>query len=227
VTVATKVLPPYSAASIELSVRQSLERLQIDAIDLLYLHRWDATVADPETLAALNAQVRGGRVRAFAASNFDNAQLEDLLNRCDREGLSGPHALQNVNNLALRSIDATTRRLCSERDIAIVTYSPLGAGFLTGKYSESIPAGSRFAVIPGHQPLYFTPTGRARLERLQAIALRVGLPTADLALAWALHQPQVATVLVGGRCRAQLDRAAQAQSLDFPEVFAALEADVE
>ena len=128
-----------------------------------------------------------------------------------------------MNNLALRGIDDATRLLCARREIDIVTFSPLGAGFLTGKYDTGVPEGSRFAVIPGHQRLYFTDTARARLARLQSVSARLKIEPTDLALAWALRQPGISTVLVGGRSPAQLDRSARAQKLDLPEVFRELE----
>jgi aryl-alcohol dehydrogenase-like predicted oxidoreductase len=222
-TVCTKILPPYPAVGIEAAVEQSLRRLGVEAIDVLYLHKWDVTAIEPGTLAALGALVRSGKVRTIGLSNFNVAQMEEMLARA--AGSVPVRALQNVNNLALRSIDEPTRRVCAAHGISIVTYSPLGAGFLTGKYDAEVPAGTRFAVIPGHQNLYFTPAARAQLERLRAVAARERMPATDLALAWALHQPQVDTVLVGGRTPAQLDRAAHAQNVYLPEIFAELAAE--
>lgn len=224
-TLCTKILPPYSAVGIEAAVEQSRRRLGVEAIEVLYLHKWDATATESGALAALGALVRSGKVRAIGLSNFDVAQLEAMLARAAAAGLDAIRALQNVNNLALRSIDEPTRRVCATHGISIVTYSPLGAGFLTGKYDAEVPAGTRFAVIPGHQNLYFTPTARARLARLQAVAAREAIPATDLAFAWALHQPQIGTVLVGGRTPAQLDQAARAQNIYLPEIFAELAAD--
>lgn len=224
-TLCTKILPPYSAASIAAAVPLTLQRLQVEAVDVLYLHQWHATALEPETLTALAGLVRSGRVRALGFSNFNNEQLAEALARADAAGCGPICALQNANNLALRAIDDTTRRLCAGHGIDIVTFSPLGAGFLTGKYDTGVPEGSRFAVIPGHQRLYFTDTGRARLARLQSVAARLQLEPTDLALAWSLHQPGIATVLVGGRTPAQLDRAARAQKLNLPEAFRELDAD--
>jgi aryl-alcohol dehydrogenase-like predicted oxidoreductase len=224
-TLCTKILPPYSAVGVEAAVEQSRRRLGVEAIDLLYLHKWDATATEPRTLAALAALMRNGKVRAIGLSNFNVAQMEDMVARAMAAGLNAIRALQNVNNLALRSIDEPTRRVCAAHGISIVTYSPLGAGFLTGKYDSGVAAGTRFAVIPGHQNLYFTPAARARLARLQAVAAQEGLAVADLALAWALHQPQIGTVLIGGRTPAQLKQAVRARAIDLPAIFAKLETD--
>jgi aryl-alcohol dehydrogenase-like predicted oxidoreductase len=224
-TLCTKILPPYSPATIAAAVPPSLQRLQIETVDVLYLHQWHATALEPETLHALAQLVRTGRTRGIGFSNFNNDQLTEALARADAAGCAPIRALQNANNLALRAIDDTTRNLCIARGVDIVTFSPLGAGFLTGKYDTGVPEGSRFAVIPGHQRLYFTDTGRARLARLQSAAARLKLDPTDLALAWALHQRGISTVLVGGRTPAQLDRAARAQNLDLPDVFRELGAE--
>lgn len=224
-TLCTKILPPYSRTGIEAAVEQSRRRLRVDAIDVLYLHRWDATATETGALAALAGLVRSGRIRAIGLSNFTSAQLQDMLAKATGAGLGAIRALQNVNNLAMRSIDESTRRACAARDVAIVTYSPLGAGFLTGKYDSGVAAGTRFSVVPGHQTFYFTPAARARLAHLQSVAVREGIPVPDLALAWALHQPQVATVLVGGRTINQLEQAVRAQAINRPTLFAELEAD--
>lgn len=224
-TLCTKILPPYSAATISSAVSLSLQRLQVEAVDVLYLHQWHATALETETLLTLEQLAHSGRVRGIGFSNFNNEQLTEALARADAVGGVTVCALQNANNLALRAIDDTTRQLCTTHAIEIVTFSPLGAGFLTGKYDTGVPEGSRFAVIPGHQRIYFTDTARARLARLQSVAARHKIDPTDLALAWALHQPGISTVLVGGRTPAQLDRAAHAQAFDLPEVFGELDAE--
>jgi len=225
VTVATKIRPPYEPARILEATAQSLQRLGVAAIDLLYLHRWDATAESPEALAALDALVQTGKVRALGASNFNRAQLATALALQERHGFGQFRVVQNNHNLAVRDVSADFRQFCAEREIAIVTYSPLGAGFLTGKHQRGVEAGSRFDVIPGHQGVYFHEAAWRRLARLEAVAVRTGLTQTHLALAWALHQPGVASVLVGGRTTAHLEQALAALAFDEPELFAELGAD--
>lgn len=213
VTLLTKLLPPYTPASIVESVAHSLRRLGVTTIDVLFLHRWDDTVMNPGTLEALDEQVRSGRVGALAASNFTVSQLSLTLERQKAAGLAPMRALQNIHNYAVRGIDEETRTVCQSADIGIMTYSPLGAGFLTGKYADGIPPGTRFDVIPGHQRIYFHPEAQQRLARLHDIARKAGLPVPEVAIGWALRQPGIATVLVGGRTPEQLDQALRAQSL--------------
>ncbi|MCX6901383.1 MAG: aldo/keto reductase [Verrucomicrobia bacterium] len=225
VTVATKILPPYEPARIAEAVDASLQRLGLAAVDLLYLHRWDATAESPAALAALDALVRSSKVRALGASNYNLPQLETALALQEQHKLERFSVVQNNHNLAVRDMSAELRQFCAVRKIAIVTYSPLGAGFLTGKHQHGVQPGSRFDLVPGHQDVYFHKQAYHRLARLESVAARTGHSQAHLALAWALHQPGVASVLVGGRTPAHLDQALAAQTLDDPALFAELAAD--
>ncbi|MEO6246529.1 MAG: aldo/keto reductase [Opitutaceae bacterium] len=218
-TLATKLLPPYAADRLAQGVGESLSRLGTDYLDLLFLHQWDESALNPATLMALDTLVRSGRVRALGASNFSAEQLAQIIDRQSAAGYAPIYALQNIHNLAVRGFDDSLRELCARCGIALIGYSPLGAGFLTGKHRVGVAPGSRFAIIPGHQAIYFNPAAQRRLGRLEAAAKRTGLPMAHLALAWALHQPQLSTVLVGGRNPAQLDQALAAQRFNDPALF--------
>lgn len=180
-------------------------------------------MTQPQVLETLHALVQSGRVRRLGASNFDCAQLKRAVAQQSSAGLQRFSELQNIHNYAVRSIDSKTRALCTALDISIMTYSPLGAGFLTGKHDSGVVPGSRFSIIPGHQDIYFTPLARSRLARLQAVAARTRLSTSELALSWAMHQAQVATVLVGGRSPGQLASAVRACPLDIREILAELD----
>jgi aryl-alcohol dehydrogenase-like predicted oxidoreductase len=225
ITVATKLLPPYEPSRITEMVGASLHRLGVAAIDLLYLHQWHATAESPDALAALDALVRAGKVRALGASNYNRQQLETALALQERHVLARFSVVQNNHNLAVRDVTAELREFCAARQIAIVTYSPLGAGFLTGKHRQGVQRGSRFDVAPGHQGVYFHEEPYRRLAKLESVAARTGHSHAHLALAWVLHQPDIASVLVGGRTPAHLDQALAAQAFDDPAIFAELGAD--
>ena len=225
VTIATKLLPPYEPARIQESVTRSLARLGVATIDLLYLHRWDATAESHAALAALHALFRAGKVRTLGASNFTMSHLAGALTLQERFGFEPFRVVQNNHNLAVSDVSTQFREFCAARKIAIVTYSPLGAGFLTGKHQRGVSPGSRFALVPGHQDVYFREAAYRRLARLEAVAARTGHSQTHLALAWALHQPGVASVLVGGRTPAHLDQSLAAQALDEPALFAELEAE--
>ena len=204
ITVATKILPPYD----RIDLTDSFRRLGVEQIDLLYLHQWHDTAL--QAVAALEKLP----VRRFGASNVTLDQLR-ALGPCFR-------VIQNNHNLAVRDVSDALRDYCVANDIAIVTYSPLGAGFLTGKHQNGVQAGSRFEIVPGHQNVYFHDAAYQRLARLEAIAKRSGHSQAHLALAWALHQPGIDTVLVGGRTPVHLDQAFAALEFDDEAVLAEL-----
>lgn len=222
-TVATKIYPPFTPEAIDAAVAASAARLGVATIDLLYLHKWDAAAETPAALRALDGLVRSGRVRSLGVSNFTAAQLQTVLTLQQQSGLAPFRALQNVNNLAVSEVDPVLRDLCAAQKVAIITYSPLGAGYLTGKHRGGVQPGSRFDVAPGHQAIYFKPGPEGRLDRLAAVAARTGHPMAHLALAWAMHRPGVTSVLVGGRTPAHLDQAFAALALNEPSLFAELE----
>ena len=225
VTVATKILPPYDPVTIADAFGESLVRLEGDAIDLFYLHRWDESAETLEALAALDGLVQSGFVRALGVSNFNLPQLERVIALQEKLGLTKFSVLQNNQNVAVSDITPDMLRFCSAKDISIITYSPLGAGFLTGKHKQGVEPGSRFDMVPGHQDIYFRDEAYRRLARLEFIASRTGKSKEHLALAWAFHRPQVASVLIGGRVPSHVDQALAAMDYDDEEIFMELGAD--
>ena len=224
IVVATKIQPPYTSQAIDDAVAAGTARLGLETIDVLYLHKWDATVETRETLSALDRLVRAGRVRALGASNFTAGQLGAALALQSTLGLVPFRFVQNNQNLAVRDVDEAMRALCRAHEAAIVTYSPLGAGYLTGKHRSGVQPGSRFALVPGHQDIYFQPLATRRLERLAELSDRTGQSMAHLALVWALHQPDISSVLIGGRTPAHLEQAFAALAVDDPGLLAELDA---
>lgn len=221
--VATKIRPPFTPLEISLTVATSAARLGVEMIDVLYLHKWDASFENPDTLAALDHLVQTRRVRALGASNFTASQLVTALGLQSSLGLAPFRFVQNNHNLAVRDIDDELRGLCQSHGIDILTYSPLGAGYLTGKHRTGVQPGSRFAIIPGHQDIYFQPLAEGRLSHLAELSARTGKTMAHLALVWALHQPGIASVLIGGRTAAHLDQAFTALADDDPRLLTALD----
>jgi aryl-alcohol dehydrogenase-like predicted oxidoreductase len=208
ITVATKILPQCE----HIDITPSLKRLGVEQLDLLYLHQWHETAI--QAGPALDELVRTGLVRQLGASNFTLEQLQATGSRF--------RVVQNNHNLAVSEVSDEFRAYCTANGIAIVTYSPLGAGFLTGKHRNGVQAGSRFEIIPGHQNVYFHDSAFQRLAKLEAVATRIGHSQAHLALAWALHQPDIDTVLIGGRSPAHLDQAFAAMAFNDPALFAEL-----
>jgi len=217
--IATKFQPPFAHDRVSDVVNSSLSRLGVSALDLLYLHQWDETADSVEFLTALDHAVSDGRVKTLGVSNYNREQLEHALALQDRHGLKRFSVLQNNFNYAVRDVDFEYREFCESQEIDVVTYSPLGAGFLTGKHRSGVEPGSRFDLIPGHQDVYFHKESEDRLSRLEALSKQSGHSLAHLALLWAMHQPGIDTVLVGARTTAQIDQALAAKKFDSTRLF--------
>lgn len=222
--IATKVQPPYTAEALRASLEASLSRLGLSAVDVFYLHRWDAAALEVDALAALDELVRSGRARALGVSNITLEQLQRCHAVQRHHGFTPFTVVQNNHNFAVREADEALRAYCAQHGIAVVTFSPLGAGFLTGKHARGIAPGTRFEVAPAHGKIYFTPTSFRRLDDLLATANRRNIPPELLALAWALRQAGVACTLIGARRPDQLEQVARARSDTLDESVRALEA---
>ena len=222
ITVATKILPPYTPLQIRLSVEESLRRLRTESIDILYLHRWDEILNNTEPWVTLDKLVKEGKVKKTGVSNFDTEQLLNAVNLKKINGLDSIRYIQNNNNFAISDLSSGVRDTCRSNEIKIVTFSPLGAGFLTGKHRDRIQVRSRFAIIPAHQDIYFTEQAKLRLDKILQVAERTGYSSTHLALSWALHQKDVFSVLIGCRTIAHLDQAFAAEKFHSPKIFSEL-----
>ncbi|MCC6538973.1 MAG: aldo/keto reductase [Bryobacterales bacterium] len=213
VVLVTKVRPGTPPARLAEALQGSLERLRCAAVDLYLYHSFDAAAPVDERVAAMDAVARGGLATGIGCSNYDGAQLGNALAAADRLGAQRFSAVQVNYNLAAREIDAPGGLLDAAAGgaVEVMTYSPLAAGFLTGKYATpdraAIPAGTRFGVIPGHADIYFHERNFAMLGRLRAWAERTGMGMERLAMGWVLANPRVRTVLVGAREPRHLDNA--------------------
>ncbi len=185
ITVATKILPPFSTNNIEKSVNESLKRLKTETIDLLYLHRWDTSLDNTDSLHALNNLILTGKIKSLGASNFTTEQLSNTLQQQIENNFITFQFVQNNHNLAVSDIGIEFKKICTQYNIPMISYSPLGAGFLTGKHLDGVQTGSRFDLIPGHQDVYFNEVAYTRLARLQQVSVRTSYTPSHLALAWA------------------------------------------
>jgi aryl-alcohol dehydrogenase-like predicted oxidoreductase len=218
VVLATKVAGTLDRKRILSSAEASLRRLQTDRIDLFQVHHWSDKVPLEETLEALDQLVGQGKIRYIGCSNYTAAQLEQALDLQNDKGWATMASVQPNYSLVMREIEDELLPLCRRRHVGIISYSPLGAGFLTGKYRKggAIPEGTRFDVIPDHQDIYFHDEKFRIMEGLRTIAQEQDVPMAQLALAWVLHQPGVTSVLIGGRKVEHIEQAFAAESMAYP-----------
>jgi aryl-alcohol dehydrogenase-like predicted oxidoreductase len=222
VTLVTKVTRDFRIEHVRQALEASLARLQTDRADLYLYHSFDPASPRDEAASAIDSVIRAGLTRAGGCSNHSGPQLQAALETSQRLKLHGFTAVQLPYNLLQDTHDALP--VAQQAHLGVMTYSPLAAGFLSGKYTPdraAMPKGSRFDVIPAHADIYFNERNFRRVRRLHELAQKIGVPALQLAMAWVLHHSFVDTVLVGARTRAQLDNALAAQRLRLgPEVLA-------
>jgi 1-deoxyxylulose-5-phosphate synthase len=186
----------------------SLRRLGVEAIDLYQLHRPDPTTPIEETLLALDDLVRAGKVRYVGTSGFAAWQAMQARAVGDRLGLrSTPVTEQPPYHLLDRSAELELLPFARAVDLAVLSWSPVAAGILTGKYhSGTVPDGTRFA-LGGVRERTVQPGFRvaiAAADRLNAIAAQAGLTLVQLAVGWLLANPVITSAVIGPRNREQL-----------------------
>lgn len=200
-----------SRRSLVKSANASLKRLQIDAIDVYYVHGWDKDTPILETLSTLDDLVRAGKIHNIAWSNVSGWQLQNIISTATAAGFAIPVAVQPQYNLLERGIELEVLPCCLENHIAITPWSPLGGGWLTGKYTaQTRPQGAtRLGEDPnrGVEAYDTRSTDRtyAILAALQTIADQHNRPLAHVALSWLSARPGVASLLLGARTADQLN----------------------
>ena len=213
ITLCTKVSTGGSADNVAGALRGSLERLQTDHVDILKMHYPDTTVPVAETLGALSAEAAAGRIGAIGGSNYSEDQLREALETSASNGYRRFEIIQPHYNLLATDAERDLFPLCVQEEIAIAAYSPLAAGFLSGKYTPDrtkIPARTRFDTSPGHIDLYFDDLNFRIVEQLRAKSAEIGVPMVKLAMAWAMANVDVASVLIGARSMDHVDNALEA-----------------
>jgi aryl-alcohol dehydrogenase-like predicted oxidoreductase len=215
-----------SPAWVERALDASLSRLNTDCIDLYYLHLDDEETPLAQTIAAMGAALADGRIKAWGFSNFRAWKVAELVRIADELGVARPVAAQPYYHALYREVEKELLPACDHFGIAVVPYSPLARGVLTGKYSTGIPEGSRGA--RGDVRISQTemrPELIAAAAQIDAHAKATGRKTADLALQWVLANRNVASVLIGPKNLVQLQGYLDAMATPFtPEDEAAFEA---
>ncbi len=155
------------------AIQASLERLQTDRIDLYLLHRFNDDVPLAETMEPIADAMRRGVIGAAGCSNLSMRQLEAALEASRREGFPRFAVTQPPYSLVAREIEAEFLPLCRRENVGVISYSPLGAGFLSGKYLDAIPKGSRFDVSPAHVDVFFHERNFEIVRKLQHLSERM------------------------------------------------------
>jgi aryl-alcohol dehydrogenase-like predicted oxidoreductase len=193
-----------SRGHIMAEVERSLRRLQTNYIDLYQVHSWDFETPIEETLRALDDLVHQGKVRYLGASNFTGWQLVKSLWTSDKHGFARFDCLQPQYSLICRDIEREILPVCRNEGVGVIPWSPLGGGFLTGKYrsGKKPPEDGRLAKMDMWGRLANERNYRT-LEAVEQIARERGRTIAQIALAWVNQQPGVSSVIYGARTAAQ------------------------
>lgn len=184
----------------------SLKRLRMDYIDVFQLHRWDPQIPIEETLIALHDIVRAGKALYIGASTMSAWQFAKLLYTADRLGVTRPVSMQPYYNLLYREEEREMIPLCRAEGVAIIPYSPIARGFVTGERRKGDWGDTVRAKTDDYmKKLYYAPQDFAITDRITEVARRRSLPNVQVALAWVLHQPGITAPIVGVTRLEQLD----------------------
>jgi aryl-alcohol dehydrogenase-like predicted oxidoreductase len=193
-----------SRAHILSAVDASLKRLQLDHIDLYQIHGRDPLTPLEETLDALNDCVRAGKVRYIGLCNLAAWEIAKALGISERRGWARFESVQAYYSIGGRDLEREIVPLSNDQRLAILPWSPLAGGLLSGKFqrNQAGPEGARRTTFD------FPPVDKERVftivDTMRPIAERHEVSVARVALAWLLHQPHVTSIIIGVRTREQL-----------------------
>ncbi len=203
------------------SIEQSLRRLGTDYLDVYFLHKFDIATPLDETLRAMDDLVHQGKVLYIGASNFAAWQVEKALGISALGGLAPISILQPMYNLIKRQAEVEILPMAQAETLAVISYSPLGGGFLTGKYKRGseLPAG-RVKENPVYTNRYSDEAYLEIAEGLGVLAQELGVPMPALAVAWVAAHPGITAPIIGARNLDQLNPVLKSMEIEMtPELY--------
>lgn len=188
------------------AIEDSLRRLDMDYVDLYYIHHVDTQAPLEEMLRALDDLVHQGKIRYIGCSNYQAWRLMEALWISDHNGLARFECYQPQYSLVVRDIEQELVPLCEYKGLGVVAWSPLAGGFLSGKYKpgEHTLAGTRSGESWVYPEPFFAPNADSTLAELLRAAEELGHTPAQVALRWVIDQPAVTSAIVGARSAKQL-----------------------
>lgn len=201
------------------ALEDSLRRLQTDYLDVYYIHHVDTQTPLDETLRALDDMVRQGKVRYTACSNFEAWRLMEAVWLSDVKGWERFAAYQPQYSLVVRDIEQEIIPVCRLKGIGVVAWSPLGGGFLTGKYGpgQRTVRGTRSEERWAFPGSYFAANADETLATLLDVAAELGRSPAQVATRWVLDQPATSSAIVGARTEGHARENLGAAGWSLPE----------
>lgn len=200
------------------SIDKSLQRLQMDYVDLYQIHRWDYETPIEETLEALNDIVRAGKARYIGASSMFAWQFAKALHTSEKHGWTKFVSMQNHYNLVYREEEREMIPLCIDQGIGLIPWSPLARGFFAGDRKRGGGGETvRSNTDPFGNSLYFRDEDFEVAERVADVAKERGVSNSRIALTWVLSKPYIASPIVGATKMDHLDQAIAALDLQLSE----------
>jgi 1-deoxyxylulose-5-phosphate synthase len=194
------------------SIDASLQRLELDYVDLYQIHRWDRATPIEETMEALHAVVKSGKARYIGASSMWAWQFA----KAQRVAATPFVSMQNHYNLIYREEEREMIPQCLDGGVGVIPWSPLARGLLA-RAGTSPEGSARSTSDPFRDSLYKPDLDAPIIERLAEVASARGVPPAQVALAWLLHKPGVTAPIVGATKLEHLDDALAAEALTLSE----------
>jgi voltage-dependent potassium channel beta subunit len=197
----------------------SLKRLNLDYVDIYYCHRYDKETPVDETLRTIDDLVRQGKVLYVGVSEWTAQQIQEALGTADKYLLDRIVVNQPVYNMFNRYIEKEVIPVCEQNGISQIVFSPLAQGVLTGKYKrgEKVPEGSRASDPKSNMFMndLLKDEVLIKVEQLQKLANELGIKLSQLALAWVLRQPNVASALIGASKPEQIEENVKAVDVEL------------
>ncbi len=207
------------------SIDRSLQRLQMDYVDLYQIHRWDYNTPIEETMEALHDVVKSGKVRYIGASSMFAWQFAKAQYSADLRGLTRFVSMQNHYNLVYREEEREMIPFCIDQGVGLIPWSPMARGFFAGNRTRGGGGETiRAQTDPFANQLYFRDEDFSVAERAQAIARERGVTGPQVALAWVLAKPHITAPIIGASKMDHLDQAIAALEIRLsPEEIKSLE----
>lgn len=198
------------------SCERSLSRLGTDYLDLYFCHREDPDTPLEETARAMDDLVHQGKVLYWGTSCWSASALLKAHALAGLRNLYAPIVEQPRYNLLARDVEKRVMPVAKRLGMGLVVFSPLAGGALTGKYDDGIPEGSRGATTDWLKDA-LSDEMRPKLRRFSALARELGARPSQLALAWCLRRPEVASVITGATRPEQVEENVKAAELSIPD----------
>ncbi|MDO9087340.1 MAG: aldo/keto reductase [Anaerolineaceae bacterium] len=203
---------------IQLEIEKSLRRLNTDWIDVYFIHHFDENTPIEETLRVLDDLVRQGKILYPAVSNFSAWQIMKALGISHYQQLARFEVIQPMYNLVKRQAEVEILPLAQAEGLAVIPYSPLGGGLLTGKYAaETSPQEGRLVNNKMYESRYGDAWMFSAAAELASLAQSLGYSPASLAVAWVGHHPAVTAPIIGARNLGQLEDSLKSVEVEMTE----------